>query len=259
MMSQIAHTNILSAVDKIPTVEVKKQPRRRSIIREFCLNTSTHALPGIARSESIHNRAFWLVSFISFSGIMIYFIVTAIIAYFQYPTSIDISYVRERPQYFPAFSLCNGSPLVYEHIIGPLLNFSNATTSTSTNNTAMFNESQVNDLWELLIYKTNKNDLSELYFFSLSSMLRVCIYNFQSCSANDFIPFLSSYYGLCYTFNAKLQNNTYESVRYTNQNGGDGKLYLGLYIYSHQYVPYTTKCKLENKCPVDNVFYWIFV
>ncbi|CAF4603897.1 unnamed protein product [Rotaria sp. Silwood1] len=52
-------------------VETKKY-RRRSIIREFCLNTFTPALPDIARSET----------------------------YFEYSTQIDISYVSEWPQYF---------------------------------------------------------------------------------------------------------------------------------------------------------------
>ncbi|CAF1235385.1 unnamed protein product [Rotaria sp. Silwood1] len=80
-------------------VETKKY-RRRSIIREFCLNTFTPALPDIARSESIHNRLFWLISCISFILIMIYFIVQAILAYFEYSTQIDISYVSEWPQYF---------------------------------------------------------------------------------------------------------------------------------------------------------------
>ena len=42
--------------------------RRRSIVRQFCLNTSTHALLGIARSESVHNRVFWSISFVFFHG-----------------------------------------------------------------------------------------------------------------------------------------------------------------------------------------------
>ena len=58
--------------DSAPSTDNSKRPRRRSIIREFCLNTSTHALPSIARSESIHNRLFWSISFLAFLAIMIY-------------------------------------------------------------------------------------------------------------------------------------------------------------------------------------------
>ncbi|CAF1035211.1 unnamed protein product [Adineta steineri] len=41
--------------------------RARSIIREFSLNTSTHGIPGIARSQSILNRIFWAISTLIFA------------------------------------------------------------------------------------------------------------------------------------------------------------------------------------------------
>ncbi|CAF4701698.1 unnamed protein product [Rotaria sp. Silwood1] len=236
MVDRILHAKIVAPLDKIPTIGGKKRPRRLSIVREFCLNTSTHALPGIARSASIHNRIFWSISFIGFAAIMIFFIVKAIMAYFDYPTSMDITYIREWPQYFPAFSFCNGSPLRYDQIMGPFLSYINATNINSTTTADTF---QLSDLWDFLIYKSNINESVESYFFSLSSMLRTCTYNFQPCSVQDFIPFLSSSYGLCYTFNAKLTNSYTDSIRYINQGGGDGNLYLGLYVHSHQYVPYT--------------------
>ncbi|CAF3589723.1 unnamed protein product [Rotaria sordida] len=78
----------------------------------------------------------------------------------------------------------------------------------------------------------------EPFFYSLSSMLYTCTFNSQPCSAADFISFTSSTYGLCYTFNAKLKNSSNDNVRYGHQNGGTGKLNLGLYVHSHQYVPH---------------------
>ncbi|CAF5120929.1 unnamed protein product, partial [Rotaria sp. Silwood1] len=40
---------VLSSINDVPVVQPKnKVSRRLSIIREFSLNTSTHALPGIA-------------------------------------------------------------------------------------------------------------------------------------------------------------------------------------------------------------------
>ena len=85
----------------------KTERRRRSIIREFALNTSTHALPGIARSQSKHNRIFWSISFLTFTGIMIYFVVQSLRNYFQYPTQTSVSIVVERSQIFPAVTICN--------------------------------------------------------------------------------------------------------------------------------------------------------
>ncbi|CAF4828666.1 unnamed protein product [Rotaria sp. Silwood1] len=69
-------------------------------------------------------------------------------------------------------------------------------------------------------------------------MLYTCSYNSQHCSAADFISFTTSAYGLCYTFNAKLKKDSVNSIRYGNENGGDGRLELGLYVHSNQYVPY---------------------
>src|SRR4051812_13498924 len=61
----------IPTIGEVWTSETLKH-RRRSIIREFALNTSTHGLPGIARSESKHNRVFWTISFLIFTGIMIF-------------------------------------------------------------------------------------------------------------------------------------------------------------------------------------------
>ncbi|CAF1353771.1 unnamed protein product [Rotaria sordida] len=85
----------------------------------------------------------------------------------------------------------------------------------------------------------------EPFFYSLSSMLYTCTFNSQPCSAADFISFTSSTYGLCYTFNAKLKNSSNNSVRYGHQNGGTGKLNLGLYVHSHQYVPHVEDSECE--------------
>ncbi|CAF1069438.1 unnamed protein product [Rotaria sordida] len=115
-----------------------KQYCRRSIIREFCLNISTHALPGIARSEN----------------------------------------------------------------------------------------------------KINRNESLKPLFYPLSSMLSTCSFNVVPCLETDFLPFISSTSGLCYTFNAKLKYSNNDSIRYGNKNGGDGNLKLGLYVHNHQYVPY---------------------
>ncbi|CAF0966836.1 unnamed protein product [Adineta steineri] len=43
-----------------------KLQQHRVIIKDFSLNTSTHGIPGIARSQSIPNLLFWSISFITF-------------------------------------------------------------------------------------------------------------------------------------------------------------------------------------------------
>ena len=212
-----------------------KQSRRRSIVREFSSNTSAHGIPGIARSQSIHNRMFWSISFIFFTTIMTIFVVQTIIDYFEYPTNIDVKITSEWPQSFPAISLCNVSPLrsdrFYEVVLNHIaaLNLTNSTNST-TITTLITNYSRI-----LITDKLNRNESIEEFLYPLSSMLYTCIFNGQNCWEADFIPFMSAAYGQCYTFNAKLKNSENNSVRYINENGGNGFLYLGLYVHGYQY------------------------
>ncbi len=212
-----------------------------SIILDFCLNASTHGLFGIARSSvSLHNRVFWSIAFLAFTALMAYFVVSAILNYFQYPTNIDVNIVNEWPQYFPAFSLCNVSPLRMDLFIEPFLTYTNALNLTNTNDTTTISAYQSQFIWNFLIDCINNNQSVDSMFYSLPSMLYSCYFNSVPCSAADFTPFLSAEYGVCYTFNAKLKNSTSNSVRYGNEYGGNGELDLSLYVQSHQYVPYVS-------------------
>ena len=226
----------ISLVETNKIMRKKKESRRCSIIRDFCLNTSAHALPGIARSESLHNRLFWIVSFFSFTGVMTYFIVTAIVGYFQYPTSIDITVVSEWPQRFPAVSICNFLPIQLNAFYDPFINFTTMANLTKPN-ASLYSIFTFSNIAAFTVNRLNQNLTMDPYFFSLSSMLYFCRFNSQPCSAADFISFTSSIYGGCYTFNARLKPNRNGTMRYLNDNAGQGILELGLYLHSHQSVP----------------------
>ncbi len=214
--------------------------RRRSIIREFSLNTSTHGIPGIARSQSIPNRIFWTVSLLAFTGIMTFFVVESIKDYFGYPTQTSVAFVVQRTQSFPAVSICNYSPIRFDTFIGPFINYTNARNLTNTNDTSTISFVQANFIRDFFQHVFNNNESVNEYLFPLKSMLIACEYNGQTCNYTDFIPFLSSSYGNCYTFNAKLKSNQ-SSVRSTTENGRIGRLQLKLYAHSHQYVPYVAE------------------
>jgi hypothetical protein len=216
----------------------QKRTRRSSIIREFCLNTSTHGLPGIARSQSRHNCLFWSISLLMFTGLMICLVASSIQAYLDYPTQMDLEITTEWPQYFPAFSFCNVGRFRLDRVIEPFLNFTNKFNMTGTNDTTTITEEQVNYLDHFIRDRINQNESLDLFFFPLSSMLYKCMYNNRPCTSSDFISFTEANFGLCHTFNAKLKNRSDDSIRYGNENGGNGILELGLYVHSHQYIPY---------------------
>ncbi|UJR24443.1 hypothetical protein I4U23_005819 [Adineta vaga] len=215
-----------------------KLGQRRDIIKEFSLNTSAHGIPGIARSQSIPNRIFWLISFVAFTGIMLYFIITAVLAYYSYPTQTTIDSIYEWPQTFPGVTICNYSPYRYDTLIEPFLNYTNSLNLTNTNNTNIFTKQQSLYISDFARYIINHNESLIEYYYPLKEMLIKCTYNGINCSANDFVSFISQIYGLCYTFNADASNINNGQLHYNNDNGMSGLLQLDLYIHSHQYVPY---------------------
>jgi len=215
-----------------------KISRRRSIIREYALNASTHGLLGIARSQTKRNCIFWTISFLIFTGIMIYFVTESIKNFFEYSTTTSVSIVVERTQTFPAVTICNYQPVRYDLVIGPFLNYTNSTDLINTTDSSTFTPQQAVALIWYLEQQLNAGNPTDEYYFSLDIMLMSCSYNDQTCTANDFSSFLSSDHGRCYTFNAKKQNSTGSDLRSTNENGGTGTLELRLYAQSQLYVPY---------------------
>ena len=110
--------------DKTETKDKSKQHHLsgRSIIQNYCLNTSTHALPTIARSHNTGHCTFWLIAFFVATCIMGYFITGALLAYFDYPTNMSVSYDDQVYPYFAAFSFCNMGALRFDPFIREMLN-----------------------------------------------------------------------------------------------------------------------------------------
>lgn len=211
-----------------------KRPRARSIIREFGLNTSTHGLPGIARSETLPNRIFWIISSVMFTGIMIYFVIESFIDFLKYPTQTLVSIEQNFNQIYPAVSICNYSPFRYDLLMSDLLNF---TASRNVSYTGTFTYRHAQYVREFIRYKLNKNESISSYFYTLDDMFIGCTYNRKECSKSDFVSFTSSFFGNCYSFNAKNSTNQ-NSLHAMSENGDWGNLLLELYVHSHQYVPY---------------------
>jgi hypothetical protein len=238
-----SNTASVAPVEVVERNDPVKPLRRRSIVREFCLNTSVHALPGIARSESRHNRMFWTISFICFFGIMVYFIVTSIINYFKYETNIEVNYEIEWPQAFPAVTICNMAKYRLDPFIIDFLNY--------TNRTGNITQELSNSIIPFLNRAIIANQSLEPYAFSLESMLISCTFNEKPCSVANFTKFFSRNDGLCFTFNAKLKAEFGIDVLNTNTFGGEGQLDLGLYIHTHQIIPYFTYCKYLHETSVQ--------
>ncbi|CAF4120615.1 unnamed protein product [Rotaria sp. Silwood2] len=175
---------------------------------------------------------------------MIYFIVKTILVYFEYPTKIDVSYASESQQYFPAFSICNGLAMRFDQFIGPFLNYTNKRNLTDTNDTTTISAFQAQYIADFIQEMFHGNKSLEPLFFSLPSMLISCSFNAKQCSATDFISFTSPTYGICYTFNAKIENSPDNSVRHANQHGGESIGFVAL-IHDNIQAPHMEAAGIE--------------
>ena len=243
----------------VETAEVRANvPRRRSIIREFALNTSTHGIPGIARGQSKHNRLFWTVSSLIFTGVMLYFIVTSIQEYLQYPTQTLVSIKEDWEQTFPAVTICNYSPIRSDSFMTPFAAY--------TNDTFAFSRAKAKDIRDFLVYRTNRNQSVREFYYSINESLISCNYNRMNCTADDFVSFQTSKHGLCHTFNGKTNRIRNGNVFSVTVNGEDGTLKLQLYAHSHLYVPHSfdgnafllSLDKPAKGCSVPLRRYWFF-
>ena len=236
-------------IDQVATVfpinaeALKPDPkfqRSRSIIKDFSLNTSTHGIPGIARSQTIPNCLFWSIASIIFLGVMLYFIVSAILTYLTYPTQTSMNVVQRWPLPFPAVTICNYFPLRHDKFIGPFLNYTNEMNWTNTTETSSFSPEQALYIDPFILDMVVRGFDYKPLLFSLDAMLISCTYNNMPCTAANFTSFTSRTYGACYTFNAKSKNLPKGGIRYNDENGDSGKLQVELYVHRHQYIPYTT-------------------
>ena len=117
-----------SIIDRVATifpVDLKERKRggefarRRSIVREFALNTSTHAIPRIASAQTKHNRLFWTIALLVFTGVMLLFIITSFQEYFKYPTQTLVTLVEDSRQSFAAVTICSYSWIRFDRFMEP--------------------------------------------------------------------------------------------------------------------------------------------
>lgn len=214
-----------------------EQNPKISILIDFFSNTTAHGLPSIIRSKDRYQRAFWFLSFLTYTGIMIYFISKAFIDYYHYPTKIDIDFIEEWQPKFPAFSFCNNNAMRFDTVADALKEYDPSFNNSKLNNTKSWLDRDLYTIMQFFIGLVNKNLSLDKYFLSIRSILYYCRYNSQNCSVSDFINFTSPVFGICYTFNPKLKNVSTDELFSKNQNGGDGKLEIGLYIHRELVVP----------------------
>ena len=165
--------------------------RRQSVIRDFFRATSIHGLPAIARSHSSRHLVFWSLAFLLFFGIMLYFVVVSILAFFAYPTQTNVDIVVEYPMSFPAVTVCHYDSLRSDLFLGPFINHTNSLGRTSPNTSVddfLKSPFALFSIIQFLVDGQNRNEVVSNYVFTLEETLFSCTYNDLPCNASDFVP-----------------------------------------------------------------------
>ncbi len=92
---------------------MSKLERIKKIGSDFCLATSFHALPGIARAKSIFMKIIWIVFLAIAIGACSYNILENVQGYQNYETFIQKRVIVQKKVKFPAVYIC---PVIKESI-----------------------------------------------------------------------------------------------------------------------------------------------
>ena len=165
--------------------------RRQSVIRDFFRATSIHGLPAIARSHSSRHLAFWSLAFLLFFGIMLYFVVVSILAFFAYPTQTNVDIVVEYPMSFPAVTVCHYAGLRSDLFLGPFINYTidlGLVSSNTSTEDVLKNPVLSFTIFQFLLDLVSRNRSIADHAFDLKELLFSCTYNDLPCNASDFVP-----------------------------------------------------------------------
>lgn len=206
---------------------------RKSILKNYLLNTATHGLHNIGTAYSTLHRTFWIFIFLALFISMSYFVIMEFLQYFTFPTQISVDIVPMRDMPFPAVTICNGNPFRKDRTMKALDKYIR---KYSIN----LNKTDPNTLPTLMmidLFNQNKSNALVRLGFQLSDMLLDCSYNGINCSSN-FTNSLSSVFGNCFTFNWKPSSNKLYTLP---QLGSTLMIYEGLsmtfYVPSHLNLP----------------------
>jgi hypothetical protein len=188
------------------------EQRRESIIIDYLLATSTHGLRSVGRAYSKFNRLCWVLMFTVAFGFMFYFVISAILQYYAYPTQTTVEIQLDREMAFPAVTICSGNSYRYDNINASLVSYFYRLNSPNTT----FTQAILNSLaMPLIVDLFRRNQTEELVSigFQLSDYLLSCSYNGISCS-DVFTASISPAMGNCFTFNWKASGNVFKISDY---------------------------------------------
>ena len=212
-------------------------------VKEWCEDSTHHALPRISKSESIFVKGMWILFLIMSFGYCTYTITESIIAYYKNEVTVDIKDIPFYPAPFPGVTICNINPFNEQYALSYIEQNIQGAECFNISNQTLFGNCYKNGNYknaDLLFYNFMKQMIREVASKNLSlseriqlgyqldrDMLISCSFNGVECFSNNFTHFWSNKFGNCYTFN---QGNNTTPIINTSSTGDSNGLHLVLTV-----------------------------
>ena len=198
-----------------PSNDEKKEDKMHHILEilmDSAADSSTHGIDHMFKRDNICIRLFWLVCFLASAGVCAYMIAMSITNYLEFDTVTKAEQIYAVSTEFPSVSICNLNPfmtnyssqfvekiLIENGIVNPLAP------------TAVFNY-VFGDSLMMFRYFAGTNALNpnltdefrKTLGYSMKDMMISCTYNFNPCTADDFVWYYDILYGNCFKFNGGI-------------------------------------------------------
>ena len=246
METQPNRKNLFNQVNK----EIKETNESKNVsklVQDLLYNSLAQAYIRMFQTKHFVIKVYIMFVYISLVGLAAYLTVESILSYLNYEVITTSRTISETPATFPKITVCNinmftskyASELIKQinELVAPNVNF------FDPNQMKYLTTQQIGQLWRMiygtataLIFNANFDDESKKQLtHNFEDILIACQFNYQPCSAKDFVWSFDPYYGNCHSFNTGF-NSSGERValKESSVSGWLFGLQLELYVNFNQ-------------------------
>lgn len=212
----------------------------KRIIYESALNSTSHGIPNLLRSDRLSMKIIWAASLTFFFAICAWLIIQTFNDFFSYEVVTKTTLNYDKTTEFPTITVCN----INQFMTSYALDFINGILKNNVTNVIGNKEHKIgNGVYEtrfmLLNYFAGTNaknpnitdDQRKRMGISFDKMLISCLYNFNKCSPTDFEWYYDIFYGNCFRFNSgKASNGSFSRLKAATRPGKLNGLIMELYV-----------------------------
>ena len=213
----------------------------KNITKEVLLNSTSHGIPNILRSNIIVIKLVWSFFLLASTALCSFLIAQSIMNYLSYDVNTKIRKIYEKPALFPVISICYKHKYATDYAIEFLNNVINMHKVPNIFNPkilSFLNYSQTLFVKDGLLLIANYESLKASFSdenrkklaYELKDTLIDCVYDSNQgvCSEADFYWSYDKILGNCYTINSDKSNSTV--FKYSNFFGNLFGLSITLFV-----------------------------